>query len=685
MSTPEYQSQDRSQNQQDNSSKPLSDQFLVCGLGGMGQHCVAALKAYGVRVSAIELVHSEQWEIPNFLSLLEHLIIGDCRDPVLLNQVKIQQFRCVLIVTSNERINAETALIIRKLSPHSRLVVRSSKENLNQLLSQLLGNLVAYEPTQLPAFAFALAALGTEILGFFNLEGYRIQIIQRQLSPNDPWCNRSSLQDLNSRSRRLICHLPKGSSQPLKVHAWEPNIQPSAGDTIIYVEVLEQSFSQFSQTKTPTTTPSFRHILRNLLRNLSWQSLQQQIIQYWQQSEQQPLRRVALFCGLLVFVLSIIGTLLFRSYYPQTTYLSAFYGVAILLLGGYADIFGKFEPITEIPGWLQLFALGLTLAGTALVGVLYALLTQALLSARFQLTRKRPPIPQNNHLIIIGLGRVGQRIAVFLQEFKQAIVGVTENAQFDFTLLPSIPLIISNYADALNKVNLSTARSVVIVTDDEILNLEIGLMVRNINPHCHVVIRTMEQSLSESLTQLLPHTQALCAYEVAAEAFAGAAFGENILNLFRLGNDTILVTEYQIEVGDTLHGLLLSEVAYGYGLVPILHQSEDKLPRFIPSDDILLSDGDRMVVLATTEGLRAVEQGINIAPKTTKVHLKKARTSDAAFEGANVIVRISGCQLSLARNLMNHLPATLPIPLYKHQAHRLVQELRKSQVFAHIL
>ncbi|MDY7020501.1 MAG: NAD-binding protein [Cyanobacteriota bacterium] len=205
-------------NSQENSSEPLSDQFLVCGLGSLGQHCVMALKAYGVKVSAIELTYPEQWEISNLPNLLEDLIIGDCRDIDLLNQIKIQQFRCVLVVTSHERINAETALTIRKLSPRSRLVVRSSKENLNELLGQLLGNLVAYEPTHLPAFAFALAALGNEVLGFFNLEGYRIQVIQRQLTFNDPWCNRSNLQDLNSRSRRLIYHIREGSSQPLELH-----------------------------------------------------------------------------------------------------------------------------------------------------------------------------------------------------------------------------------------------------------------------------------------------------------------------------------------------------------------------------------------------------------------------------------------------------------------------------------
>ena len=108
-------------------------------------------------------------------------------------------------------------------------------------------------------------------------------------------------------------------------------------------------------------------------------------------------------------------------------------------------------------------------------------------------------------------------------------------------------------------------------------------------------------------------------------------------------------------------------------------------PKLIPSDDILLSIGDRLVVLATMEGLRAVEQGCNIAPKTWKIKIEQALTPDAAFEGANIIVRISGYQLSLARNLMNQLPTTLPVALYKHQAYRLVEELRRSRVFAHIL
>ncbi|WP_292871643.1 hypothetical protein [Nostoc sp. LPT] len=53
--------------------------------------------------------------------------------------------------------------------------------------------------------------------------------------------------------------------------------------------------------------------------------------------------------------------------------------------------------------------------------------------------------------------------------------------------------------------------------------------------------------------------------------FACAAFGENVLSLFHLNEQIVMVTEYKIEDGDTLNGLLLSEIASGYSVVPILY------------------------------------------------------------------------------------------------------------------
>ncbi|MHC5918046.1 MAG: TrkA C-terminal domain-containing protein, partial [Nostoc sp.] len=132
-----------------------------------------------------------------------------------------------------------------------------------------------------------------------------------------------------------------------------------------------------------------------------------------------------------------------------------------------------------------------------------------------------------------------------------------------------------------------------------------------------------------------------------------------------LNKQTILVTEYQIEANDTLNGRLLTDIAYGYGLVPILHAKADHQgAKFMPSDDIRLGVGDRLVVLGTIEGLQRVERG-SIPVGQWLVRVEQAVSAQAAFEGASVISRVCGCDMQLARTLMKQLAETLQYPLYK--------------------
>ena len=124
------------------------DFFLVCGLGSLGQNCVVCLKEFGCRVIAIEQNLPKKWEISNLVELLDDLIIGDCRDLETLLKAKIKYCRSILIVTSDEEVNAEkTAIAAREINHKIRIIMRSSQENLNELLRQQLGNFL---PTNQP-------------------------------------------------------------------------------------------------------------------------------------------------------------------------------------------------------------------------------------------------------------------------------------------------------------------------------------------------------------------------------------------------------------------------------------------------------------------------------------------------------------------------------------------------------
>lgn len=135
------------------------DYFLVCGLGYLGQHCVIALKKFGVKVIAIEKNPPSDWEVKNLRESLDELIIGDCSQQHLLLKTPISQIRAALIVTTVEKVNLETAIALRRLNSHTRLIVRGDRENLNYLLSNQLGNFVAYEPKHLPANAYGYGVI----------------------------------------------------------------------------------------------------------------------------------------------------------------------------------------------------------------------------------------------------------------------------------------------------------------------------------------------------------------------------------------------------------------------------------------------------------------------------------------------------------------------------------------------
>jgi len=91
-----------------------------------------------------------------------------------------------------------------------------------------------------------------------------------------------------------------------------------------------------------------------------------------------------------------------------------------------------------------------------------------------------------------------------------------------------------------------------------------------------------------------------------------------------------------------------------------------------------------LIVLATIDSLQQIERGERL-PCCWQVQVDKALSKGAVFEGARVLARTSGCSMNAAQELMHHLPGVLYLPLYKHQAQRLVRELSKHQVLAYLI
>lgn len=654
-----------------------SECAIVCGLGSLGQHCIAVLKGFGISTIGIDLERPHQWETPELPNALDGTVIGDCREPNVLTDAGIDFCRAVLIVTSDEGINIETALTARRLNPDVRIVVRSVQDNLNTLLEETLGNFIAFEPTQLTASSFALAAISDEILGWFDLEGIGIRIVRHVVGPE--WCG-YRLCDLNTQHRHVLSHQTISGELSEFGQLIGDRVLRS-GDVLVYAELrdaLHLSEVGLHEVDPNEISMHVRDRRPRRKRGRRRAKLRQWIGSFFAQE-----RRV--FGAIVAIVLSLIaiGTILFRYGLP-TSWEAAFYTTVVLLLGGYSDLFGTTSPDASVLPLLRAFALMLTLMGTAFVGVLYARLTQALLSTKFQLVPKLTTLPDGDRAIIVGWGRVGEGVARLLRQLDVPMVGISRGTLPERSDYPLLPLIDLDYRRALDRAGLSQASSVLAVTNDDILNLEIALIARRYNPRTRIVIRTGKHRLGTDLLRLLPGAHVFCTYAVAAEAFAGAAFGEKIISLWRWYGETVTVTEYRIEDIDTLNGLLLSEITEGYGVIPILHQQDLKPDRLFPSPDSVMNVGDRLVVLATRAGLSRIENGDRSAP-SCHVEVLGTQSTVAPFEGANAISRITGCTLTQTRILFEVLPAIVPITLYPDQARRLIEALDHIQVSARLV
>lgn len=691
-------------------SPAAPDRFIVCGLGNLGQQCVFNLKKFDydpfeVHITAIDRRDIHSWEVDNLPNyLVEPPLQGDCRREDMLSAAGIDNARAVLIVTSDESTNVECAIAVRRLNPTVQIIMRSSRHSLNALLSRQLGKFVALDATELPAMTFALAGLGEDVVSVFSIGHHRFRVTERLVTAGDTAFEHQQIQDLQGGNLRLLDFNPvEAPPQPMGwattassiFHRWQPSVRIDRGDRVAFIEV--DSSSELSK-KSRNLLSAIAHFIEDIKR-AGWRrhwlrqlrSNWRKWLHNWRKSSEESLGRVVAIALLTAIVLWISGTLLLKFNYtaapdgpPKLTWMKAISSGASLLLGGYGDVFGGLT-YQVMPAWVHVACLAIALISILVVLGVLGLVAERLLNSRFDFLRKRQQVPRKDHVVVVGLGRIGRKVSALLADLDQPLVAIDAQSNTS-EISPQIPLLIGNILEELPMANLAAAKSVIAVTNDQMLNLEVALFAseKNLNRTFSPVVRTRSQNFSDNLAAMMPQAQTFCAYALSAEAFAGAAFGENILGLFRLGGQNILIAEYLIEAGDTLSGKQMAQVAYGYGVVPILRETRDEAGSactvLMPTDEQYLKAGDRLFLLSSINGLRRIERGARTPPRRWRLIADTSAYDRIAPEDLNdaalLIAKLSDCEDIRARQFVEQLPAAMDIELYDYQAARLIQTMK---------
>src|SRR5512138_1122156 len=140
----------------------------------------------------------------------------------------------------------------------------------------------------------------------------------------------------------------------------------------------------------------------------------------------------------------------------------------------------------------------------------------------------------NNHIVLIGLGHLGYRVAQRLYEMGENIAVVEINPGNHTTAAArdmGIPVIQADarHPGALEGANIKDAKTIILASQNDAMNLQIALRARSLNPKIQVVIRIFDEEFAHSLQDQFGFI-ALSATEMAAPVFAAAAAGADVTN-----------------------------------------------------------------------------------------------------------------------------------------------------------
>lgn len=218
----------------------------------------------------------------------------------------------------------------------------------------------------------------------------------------------------------------------------------------------------------------------------------------------------------------------------------------------------------------------------------------------------------SDHVIVCGLGRVGLRTVQQLLKLDEEIIVLEidpQNPNIPFAKKNSIPVLIGSGREEgiLDKLGTAQAKSIILATDNDLINLEIAIDAREIRPDIRVLIRLFDQELANKIRNSFDIHLAFSTAAHAAPLLATSSSDRSIQNAFYIGDTLMVVAEISVNASSELIGKQIREVGAQYDLFILSHKRGETETRF-PSASIEFQSGDSLVVQTVPETLRMLHK-----------------------------------------------------------------------------
>lgn len=204
------------------------------------------------------------------------------------------------------------------------------------------------------------------------------------------------------------------------------------------------------------------------------------------------------------------------------------------------------------------------------------------------------------HIILIGLGHLGYRVALKLHEMGENLAIVefsTEADTINEVRKWGVPVI---HDDAtrpavLEAANIRKARAIIMASQNDAMNLQIALKARSLNPTIQVVVRIFDDEFAHALQDQFGFI-ALSATEMAAPVFAAAAAGVDVTNPISVEGQLLSLARLTISKDSPFATETIGYVEDNYHLNIVLHRRNSH-SEMHPTDKTQLHPGDVIAIL----------------------------------------------------------------------------------------
>jgi Trk K+ transport system NAD-binding subunit len=556
--------------------------LVVCGDDPLAHRLVDELvHRYRARVTVI-LATRRRNHGPDIARLPVDIIEADRLEADTFRRAGLKTAAALALVRQDDVGNIHAALQAQEINPDLRLVIRMFNMGLGHGIRRLFGDCRVLSDASMAAPAFVAAALGEVAPVYVRLPGRTLYVAPRADVAADT----------------VLCGLAESSQDG------EPALLPrdqARADLVLAVA-----------TGAPVTTRTSRRrgddpSLAVVRRQVTNQRRRRRLGNFrrWLRRPLEPLRtlisRKLRITALVLFSLLVLATGVF-AYVRGLSVWNAAYETILDALGGA-------NPDPAQPAVEKITETVLSIVSIALIPVITAAVVEAVVNARLALALGRLKQPIFDHVVVVGLGNVGTRVIRQLHELGVPVVAIdrAETARgVQVARELNIPLVIGDASrlETLRAASVDTCRSLVVLSTDDVTNLESALHARELNEELRVVLRLFDGDFADRVQKAFGVTASRSVSYLAAPAFAAAMMEREVIGTIPVSRHVLLIAEVPVCAGSAIEGSALS-AADDTGEVRVIALNPGRTARTVwqPPADHRLRAEDELLVVATRSGL----------------------------------------------------------------------------------